>query len=74
MKMTMLVTVACLTGCASAADCGPDWRSIGERDGRMNASPQVQNYAARCGVPVDAAAYEEGYRAGYSARPVFGGL
>jgi len=75
MRLLLLVTltVTMLGGCASAADCGPDWRSIGERDGRMNAGSQAERYAARCGVPVDSAAYAEGYRTGDLQRPLVGG-
>jgi hypothetical protein len=69
MRTPLLVTVTFLAGCASTADCGPDWRSIGQRDGRMNAGSQAQGYAARCPGPVDRAAYEEGYSLGFSERP-----
>jgi hypothetical protein len=67
-----LVIIACclaLSGCA--ADCGPDWYQVGERDGRLGAQSQVENYAARCGgARPDAARYAEGYRAGFAHRPV----
>lgn len=72
MKRLATLSVVLLAGCATGADCGPDWRSVGERDGRMGAGSQAERYAARCGVPVDAAAYEEGYRQGFSLRPVPG--
>jgi hypothetical protein len=39
----------------------------------MNAGSQVERYAARCGTPVDAAAYAEGYRTGDLQRPLIGG-
>jgi hypothetical protein len=66
-----MLTAALLAGCAGAGggDCGPDWREIGQRDGRLNAGSQAERYAARCGAPVDAAAYEEGYRQGVAQRP-----
>jgi hypothetical protein len=67
-----LVIIACclaLPGCA--ADCGPDWYQVGERDGRLGAQSQVENYAARCGgARPDAARYAEGYRAGFAQRPI----
>jgi hypothetical protein len=65
--MALLVAAAALAGCAT--DCGPDWRSIGQRDGRLGAGSQAERYAARCGVPVDTAAYEDGYREGFAHRP-----
>lgn len=69
MRRALVVTITVLGGCASAADCGPDWRSIGQRDGRMNAGSQAERYAARCPGPVDRPAYEEGYSLGLSQRP-----
>lgn len=62
-----ILALTLLGGCA--VDCGSDWRSTGERDGRINAGSQVASYTARCGGKVDTAAYEEGYRAGFSRRP-----
>ena len=52
----MLAALA-LTGCAGSgsSDCGPDWRSVGQRDGRMNAGSQAANYAARCVAAADGA-------------------
>jgi hypothetical protein len=72
MKTIAVLAALALTGCAGSgsSDCGPDWRSVGQRDGRINAGSQAANYAARCGTPVDSAAYEEGYRAGFAQRPV----
>ena len=72
MRPLAILSLLALAGCAGGVDCGPDWRSVGERDGRINAGSQVANYAARCGTPVDAAAYEEGYRAGFARRPIPG--
>ena len=71
MRLITVLAALALTGCAGSgsSDCGPDWRSVGQRDGRMNAGSQAANYAARCGTPVDSAAYEEGYRAGFAQRP-----
>jgi hypothetical protein len=68
-RLAMLMCVGGLAGCATAADCGPDWFAVGERDGRINAGSQVERYAARCGVPVDRARYEEGYQRGFAERP-----
>ena len=66
-KRLAILSLTLLGGCA--ADCGSDWRSIGERDGRINAGSQAASYAGRCGGKVDTAAYEEGYRAGAAQRP-----
>ena len=62
-----ILALTLLGGCA--VDCGSDWRSTGERDGRINAGSQAERYAASCGGKVDVAAYQEGYRAGFSQRP-----
>jgi hypothetical protein len=65
----MLFTML-LAGCAGAGgDCAGDWRSIGQRDGRINAGSHPERYAARCGTTVDTAAYEAGYREGAAQRP-----
>ena len=66
---TLLVLTGLLAGCASGVDCGPDWRAIGERDGRINAGSQAERYASRCGGKVDTAAYDAGYAEGFSRRP-----
>jgi hypothetical protein len=66
----LLATTVLLAGCAAGVDCGPDWRAIGERDGRINAGSQAGNYAARCGGTVDTAAYDAGYAEGFSRRPI----
>ena len=68
----MVLGALALASCAGSggSDCGPDWRSVGQRDGRINAGSQAERYAARCATPVDSAAYEEGYRAGFAQRPV----
>ena len=70
MRPFLAMTVL-LAGCAGTGspDCGPDWNSIGQRDGRINAGSQAPRYAARCGGNVDTAAYEDGYRAGAAQRP-----
>jgi hypothetical protein len=69
-----LISLACLlAGCASAgSDCGPDWYAVGQRDGRLGASMDVQvaAYAARCTAPMDQARYAEGWRDGFRARPI----
>lgn len=70
MRPLAILVVLALGGCASGADCGPDWRAIGERDGRINAGSQAERYAARCGSKVDSAAYDEGYHAGFARRPI----
>ena len=72
MRTTALYVLALLGGCASvsAGDCGGDWYATGARDGRLGATPQAQSYAARCGVAVDEKRYSDGWRDGYSQRPV----
>lgn len=71
MRRLALISLVALAGCAGAdsRDCSGDWFLIGERDGRLNAGSQAERYAARCGVPVDTARYDEGYRKGVSGRP-----
>ena len=70
MRRMPIVAVALAAGCAgTAADCGPDWRALGQRDGRIDAGSQAARYAARCNTTVDTAAYEEGYREGFAQRP-----
>jgi hypothetical protein len=64
----LIVVFAALAGCAGA-DCGADWRAVGQRDGRLNAGSHPEHYAARCGTAVDSAAYEQGYREGAAQRP-----
>jgi hypothetical protein len=56
-----------LSGCA--ADCGPDWYAVGQRDGVLGAQPQDQLYASRCRGEVDAVRYREGWQDGFSRRP-----
>lgn len=72
MKLLSILAVSLVAGCASTADCGPDWFAIGQRDGRINAGSQAARYAARCGGPVDEARYAEGYAEGFSHRPTPG--
>jgi hypothetical protein len=71
MRRLLILGALAVAGCAGGVgDCGSDWRSIGARDGRINAGSQAERYAARCSGPVDTAAYEEGYRAGFAQRPI----
>jgi len=76
MRVKSLIVAFCLTltGCAGLAadECrdGADWYQIGQRDGRLGASPQADLYASRCGVQPDAARYTQGWQAGFAARPV----
>lgn len=74
MKWLSMLVVTLLVGCAGAgsSDCGPDWRAVGQRDGRINAGTQAEHYAARCGTPVDTAAYQDGYAEGFAQRPIPG--
>jgi hypothetical protein len=70
MKKLLLLGAALLSGCAAGAgDCGPDWRALGQRDGRLDAGSQAARYAERCNTTVDTAAYEQGYREGMAQRP-----
>lgn len=61
---------AILAGCAGfgAPDCGSDWNSIGQRDGRLGASSQAERYAASC-PGLDRQRYEEGLQTGLAMRP-----
>lgn len=72
MKRLTLLAAILVAGCASGTDCGPDWRAVGMRDGRINAGAQSERYAARCGTSVDTAAYDAGYAEGFSQRPIPG--
>ena len=68
---TLLITVACLlTGaCATGgSDCGSDAYALGQRDGVLGA--QMQQVGARCSAQFDQARYAEGWRAGFSSRPI----
>jgi hypothetical protein len=69
MRHVSVLAVLMLAGCAGTADCGPDWFSLGQRDGRINAGSQIDRYAARCTSPVDRARYTEGYEDGFYQRP-----
>jgi hypothetical protein len=66
-----LAALLILGGCAAfdAADCGPDWYAIGQRDGTLGAQPQAESYARRCGAEVDVARYREGWQDGFRSRP-----
>jgi hypothetical protein len=72
MKYPLAILAAGLVaGCTTpgSGDCESDWRSLGQRDGRIGASSQVERYAAKCGKAADEAAYAEGYREGFARRP-----
>jgi hypothetical protein len=66
--MTRILVLACLLG-GCAADCTGDWYAIGQRDGRLGATPQADIYASRCGGNVDRARYQEGWQSGDAMRP-----
>jgi hypothetical protein len=66
--LTVAMSLFALTGCASL-DCGSDWYATGQRDGRLGADSQVENYAGRCGGNVDRARYAEGWESGWAMRP-----
>ena len=73
MKNTIFALACALaTGCASIGgnDCATDAYQLGQRDGRIGASPQADLYAARCSASIDRDRYLEGWRAGYSQRPI----
>ena len=65
---TALILAMTLAGCASL-DCGTDWYATGQRDGRIGADSQIENYAARCGGNVDRGRYAEGLDSGRAMRP-----
>jgi hypothetical protein len=65
---TALILAMALAGCASF-DCGPDWYATGQRDGRLGADSQIENYAARCGGNVERGRYAEGLESGRAMRP-----
>jgi len=71
MRRLILLAALLIAGCAgNAADCGGNWRAVGERDGRLGAGSQAERYQSRCGGPVDTAAYDAGYADGFSHRPI----
>lgn len=72
MKTLLLLaaSTAFVSGCATSSDCGNDWYSTGQRDGRAGAFPQADLYARRCGGAVNVEKYNAGYRDGYSERPI----
>jgi len=57
-----MLIVLLSAGCTApgSRDCESDWTSLGQRDGRLGTGSQAERYAAKCGKPVDAAAYDEG--------------
>ena len=69
----LIASFACVlaTGCAgiTGSDCGADPFELGQRDGRLGATPQAELYEQRCKAPVDRAKYESGWRDGFSKRP-----
>ena len=70
---TFIAGLACLlvAGCAglSRADCTGDAYALGQRDGRLGATPQAELYARRCGAAVDLEKYNAGWSAGRAQRP-----
>jgi hypothetical protein len=72
MKNTMLAVLTLLAGCASAPDCGSDWRTVGANEGRIGARAQRQTeaYAASCPGKFDEASYMEGWRESFAQRPI----
>lgn len=71
MRRLAMLVVLLSAGCTvpGSRDCETDRGSLGQRDGRLGAGSQAERYAARCGKPVDTAAYEAGYRQRFSHRP-----
>jgi hypothetical protein len=68
MRHLLLLSLALLGGCVSAADCNSDWYSTGQRDGRLGAY-QAGLYASHCTTTVDTARYDQGYEEGFAQRP-----
>jgi len=68
MRNALLLSLALLGGCVSAADCASDWHSIGQRDGRLGAY-QAQLYVSKCPGPVDTSRYDAGWQEGVAQRP-----
>jgi len=68
MREASLIAACCAIFGGCAADCGPDWYSIGARDGRLGVM-QIDRYAGHCAGPVDRARYAEGWDAGNAMRP-----
>lgn len=60
-----------IAGCAglSKVDCSADAYQLGERDGRLGATPQAEIYAQRCGASPDLQKYNAGWAAGRAQRP-----
>ena len=69
----LLVLTLCtvLAGCATAGgnDCSSDPFQLGQRDGVLGAN-EADRHAARCGGSFNAERYREGYRDGFSRRPI----
>jgi len=70
---TLIAGFACFlaAGCASLShvDCGADAYALGQRDGRLGATPQAELYAQRCRTAVDREKYDAGWQAGRAQRP-----
>jgi len=63
------------SGCAAlSTDCAQNWYEAGQRDGLYGASAWDVQYAASCGTGFDRGRYVAGWQAGYSARPIVGGM
>jgi len=69
----LIAALGCVlvAGCAgwSSVDCTADAYALGERDGRLGATPQAELYAQRCGAAPDREKYEAGWGAGRAQRP-----
>jgi hypothetical protein len=73
MRPLVVVTTLCtmLAGCATAggSDCSTDPFQLGQRDGVLGAN-ELDRHAARCGASFNAERYRDGYRDGFSRRPI----
>jgi hypothetical protein len=69
MKKFLVVAFATITAGCAGLDCGSDWYATGQRDGRIGADSQIENYAARCGGNVDRGRYASGLQSGLAMRP-----
>nr|WP_167386653.1 DUF2799 domain-containing protein [Aeromonas cavernicola] len=66
MRLSMMVLVGLLGGCASHGDpCEKVWRDVGEADGKLGlTADRVAFHQTQCGNKVDAELWEQGRQQG----------